>query len=69
MLAWMRLATDCGFIDEKNRSGIDRYMVESQPGNLVVLYDQNLSPDERDAIRAENMRIFFRKIQDLQFNA
>ncbi|MDR2371552.1 MAG: ATP--guanido phosphotransferase [Puniceicoccales bacterium] len=68
MLAWMRLATDCGFIDERNRSGIDRYMVESQPGNLVVLYDKDLSPEERDAIRAENMRIFFRKIQDLQFN-
>ncbi|MDR1590694.1 MAG: ATP--guanido phosphotransferase [Puniceicoccales bacterium] len=67
MLAWMRLATDCGFIDEKNRSGIDRYMVESQPGNLVVLYDKNLSAEERDTIRAENMRIFFRQIQDLQF--
>jgi protein arginine kinase len=69
MLAWMRLAADCGLIDEKNRAGIDRYMVESQPGNLVVLYDKNLSPEERDMIRAENMRIFFKKIQDLQFDA
>ncbi|MDR2812665.1 MAG: ATP--guanido phosphotransferase [Puniceicoccales bacterium] len=68
MLAWMRLATDCGFIDEKNRAGIDRYMVESQPGNLVVLYDKDLSTEERDCLRAENMRIFFRKIQDFQFD-
>jgi protein arginine kinase len=68
MLAWMRLATDYGFMDEKNRSGIDRCMVESQPGNLVVLYDKNLSAEERDRIRAENMRTFFKKIQDLSFD-
>jgi protein arginine kinase len=68
MLAWMRLATDYGLMDEKNRSGIDRYMVESQPGNLVVLYDKNLSTEEHDRIRAENVRIFFRKIQDLSFD-
>jgi protein arginine kinase len=68
MLAWMRLATDCGLIDEKNRAGIDRYMVESLPGNLVVLYNKNLSAEERDLIRAENMRIFFKKIRDLQFD-
>ncbi|MDR1434794.1 MAG: ATP--guanido phosphotransferase [Puniceicoccales bacterium] len=69
MLAWMRLAADYGIIDEKNRSGIDRYSVESQPGNLVVLYSKNLSPEERDIIRAENMRIFFKKIKDPQFDA
>jgi protein arginine kinase len=68
MLAWMRLAIDCGLMDEKNRSGVDRYMVESQPGNLVVLYDKNLSAEERDLMRAEHMRTFFRKIQDLRFD-
>jgi protein arginine kinase len=66
MLAWMRLAADYGFIDEKNRSGIDRFMVESQPGNLVVLYHRNLSAEERDLIRAENIRTFFKKVQDPQ---
>jgi protein arginine kinase len=68
MLAWMRLAADFGIIDEGNRSAIDRYMVESQPGNLVVLYNRNLSAEERDLIRGENIRHFFRKVQDSQFN-
>ncbi|MDR3317269.1 MAG: ATP--guanido phosphotransferase [Puniceicoccales bacterium] len=68
MLAWMRLAADYGLIDKKNRSGIDRYMVESQPGNLVVLYDKNLSAEERDLIRAENIRAFFKKIQALSYD-
>ncbi|MDR2806798.1 MAG: protein arginine kinase [Puniceicoccales bacterium] len=68
MLAWMRLAVDYGFIDKKNRSGIDRYRVELQPGNLVVLYGKDLSPEERDLIRAENMRAFFKQIQEIQFD-
>jgi hypothetical protein len=64
----MRLAADYGIIDGGNRSAIDRYRVESQPGNLVVLYNRNLSAEERDCIRGENIRHFFRKIQDPQFD-
>lgn len=67
MLSWMRLAADLGVLDERYRSGIDRLTIESRPGNLCVLQEQALTPEEQNGIRAERIRHFFREIPEPNF--
>ncbi|MDR1366713.1 MAG: hypothetical protein LBJ13_02270 [Puniceicoccales bacterium] len=67
MLSWMRFAVDLEIFDVKYRPGIDRLMVETQPGNLALRCDQALTEEEQDRKRAMIVHTFFKQMGEPHF--
>jgi protein arginine kinase len=67
MLSWMRFAIDLEIFDTKYRSGIDRLMMEIQPGNLALRCDQALTTEEQDRRRAIMAHAFFKQMGEPRF--
>jgi protein arginine kinase len=67
MLSWMRFAIDFEIFDTKYRSGIARLMMEVQPGNLSLRYDQALTTEEQDRKRAIMAHAFFQQMGEPRF--
>ena len=67
-LSFMRLAVDYGFLPEKCRVAIDASFIECQPGHVQYQVGRNVEPEERDAMRAEFLRLKFAKFPSLSFD-
>lgn len=58
LLSSIRLGIDLGLIDEFTRREIDMLFIATQPAHLQKLESKELTPDERDAVRAEMLGRF-----------
>lgn len=67
-LSLMRLAVDLGFSPADWRNVVDRLMIESQPGHIQFRTGRDLSPEERDAARADLLRREFKSFPDPDFS-
>jgi protein arginine kinase len=57
LLSFMKLGIDLGFFPETCRQPIDELFMETQPAHLQKGSQQKLAADERDALRAEIIRV------------
>jgi protein arginine kinase len=57
LLSFMKLGIDLGFFPETCRQPIDELFMETQPAHLQKGSQQKLAADERDALRAEIVRV------------
>ena len=53
LLSDVRLGVILGIIQNVKLEDLNTLMVEIQPANIMKLYGENLSPDERDIRRTE----------------
>lgn len=56
MLSMLRLGADLDLIPECDRSILDMLLLEIQPAHLQMRAGRELSPQERDVLRAEITR-------------
>jgi len=56
LLSLMRLGVDLGFFPGVERSLVDGLFVSTQPAHLQRLFAEKLSAEERDLLRADNLR-------------
>lgn len=56
LLSMVRLGIELGLVKEINRLAVNQLMVLVQPAHLQKIYDRDLSPEERDIVRAEFIR-------------
>jgi len=56
LLSTLRLGRELEFIKNFSRLAINQLMVLVQPAHLRKIYDEDLSAQERDIIRAEFIR-------------
>jgi protein arginine kinase len=67
LLSLVRLGVDLGYFAEDHRVGIDRLFIESQPGHIQHRAgSQKMESDERDRLRAEQLRSEFAKFSSPQ---
>src|SRR3954470_13454083 len=57
LLSFMKLGIDLGFFPEEWRVSIDELFMETQPAHLQKGSQQKLAAEERDALRAEIIRV------------
>ena len=57
LLSFMKLGIDLGFFPEECRQPIDELFMETQPAHLQKGSQQKLAAEERDALRAEIIRV------------
>ena len=65
LLSYMRLAVDMGMLPDGWRPKIDRLIVRTQPGHMLLSAGREIGPSERDALRAKIMREEFAQIPAL----
>lgn len=63
LLSLIRLGIDLEFISESYRTTVDELFVLTQPAHLRRSFNEKLTPEERDAIRADMLR---ERLQDLE---
>ena len=68
LLSLLRLAVDLGALDEAERSEIDRFYIEGQPGHIQFLANNLIDPRERDLYRARILREHFSHLPLLNFD-
>jgi len=68
LLSLLRLAVDLGVLDEKERSAIDRFYIEGQPGHVQYMAKNLIDPKERDLYRARVLREHFSHLPLLNFD-
>jgi len=56
LLSMVRLGIELGLVKNMNRLAVNQLMVLVQPAHLQKIYDTDLSPQERDIVRAEFIR-------------
>lgn len=62
LLSFIKLGIDLSLLPENARQSIDELFIETQPAHLQKGSQQKLAADERDALRAEIIRV---KLKDL----
>lgn len=63
LLSLVRLGVDMGYFPEDHRVGIDRLFIEAQPGHIQHRAgNAEIESDERDRLRAEQLRSEFAKM-------
>ncbi len=55
-LSMIRLGCDLGFFPDEDREVINILLTEIQPAHLQISAKRKLTPEERDSLRAENIR-------------
>ena len=68
MLSLLRFGVDLGFLPDSFRAIVDRYFIETQPGHIQYFTGKSSTSEERDQIRAEQMRKAFASLPALDFN-
>jgi len=63
-LSMLRLGQDLALLNPGNRLLIDHLLVEIQPAHLQLAAKRKLSADERDALRAELLRLHLRHLPE-----
>ncbi|MCF7847502.1 MAG: protein arginine kinase [Kiritimatiellales bacterium] len=58
LLSSIRLGIDLGILKDYTRRQIDMLFIASQPAHLQKLENKELTPEERDAVRADMLRNF-----------
>lgn len=56
LLSDIKLGIEMNIIDNIDRKLINKLIIKTQPANIQIKYDKNLSPNERDIKRAEIIR-------------
>ena len=60
----LRLGQDLSLLNPGNRLLIDHLLVEIQPAHLQLAAKKKLSAEERDALRAELLRLHLRNLPE-----
>ncbi len=68
LLSLVRLGVDLGYFDETHRVAVDRLFIDAQPGHIQHLAGKtDIESDERDRLRATQLRSEFAKFQSPQY--
>ena len=68
LLSLVRLAVDFGLLPETSRGLVDRLFIECQPGHVQLAARQDIAPEQRDIVRASNLRAEFSSLDPLSFD-
>jgi len=69
LLSLVRLGVDLGYFPEDHRVGVDRLFIEAQPGHIRRRAGRSeIDSDERDRLRAEQLRCEFAKFSSPGYN-
>jgi len=69
LLSLVRLGVDLGYFPEDHRVGVDRLFIEAQPGHIQHRAGRSeIDSDERDRLRAEQLRCEFAKFSSPGYN-
>ena len=61
LLSTLRLGLDLGMVSGFSRKDLDLFFIATQPAHLQHLQGRELTPEERDAVRADMLRDFVKK--------
>ncbi|MCH2154388.1 MAG: protein arginine kinase [Opitutales bacterium] len=67
-LSLVRLGLDLGLIPEEHRLMLDQLFIECQPAHIQLRAGAEISPDERDLLRATRVREAFQNLPKLGFD-
>ena len=62
LLSFLRLGTDLGFFPADRRQPLDELFTETQPAHLQRGSTQKLGAEERDALRADSIRVKLKEL-------
>ena len=68
LLSLLRLAVDFEMLPESNRTDIDRFFIECQPGHIQHAAQAGIEPEARDVTRAAKLREEFKTLPALDFD-